>query len=191
MPEGTTVDFHRIRFVFLDRDGIINRKAPSGAYVTSWEEFHIIPGVEQAIASLNQTRRKVMVVTNQRAIALGKISESELLSIHEKLASHLRSFEARIDAIYYCPHDIGQCDCRKPKTGLFQRAFGDYHEASSANSVMIGDSYSDMKAGASMGMKTILITDGSPADSAALELADASARSLLEAVESYLHGSPA
>lgn len=112
MAEKNATDFSRVNFVFLDRDGVINRKAPEVAYVASWDDFELLPGVERAAASLNQSRRKVIVVTNQRAVALGLVSESELLTIHEHLKAHLRSFGAHIDAIDYCPHDLGQCNCR-------------------------------------------------------------------------------
>ena len=188
VPLGTKNrgDFSDVRFVFLDRDGVINRKAPSGAYVISWDQFELLPGVERAIADLNKAHRRVIVVTNQRGVALGRISEPDLLSIHEKLKIHLGSSEAHVDSIYYCPHDVGQCGCRKPGTGLFQRAFHDFPDARPGHSVMIGDSYSDMLAGAAMGMKTILITETRHPDGRALELANACARSLLEAVTRYL-----
>ena len=186
MAEKKATDFSSVNFVFLDRDGVINRKAPEGAYVTSWDDFELLPGVERAVASLNQSQRKVIVVTNQRAVALGLVSESELLTIHEHLKAHLLSFGAHIDAIYYCPHDLGQCNCRKPETGLFKRAFSEWSDACPENSVMIGDSYSDMLAGASMRMKTILIHDEMHSDCRLLDLANASAPSLFEAVESYL-----
>ena len=188
VPSGgkPATDFANVRYVFLDRDGVINRKAPHGAYVLSWRDFEIFPGVEPAIASLNQTNRKVIVVTNQRAIALGLMSETELLSIHENLKTHLSKFGAHLDSIYYCPHDIGQCDCRKPATGMFENAFREFSEASPENSLMIGDSYSDMLAATRVKMKTILITGESHPDSRALDIANASADSLLEAVESYL-----
>ena len=186
MTEKNATDFSSVNFVFLDRDGVINRKAPEGAYVTSWDDFELLAGVERAVASLNQSRRKVIVVTNQRAVALGLVSESELLTIHEHLKAHLRSFGAHIDAIYYCPHDLGQCNRRKPATGLFKRTFREWSDVCPENSVMIGDSYSDMLAGANMRMKTILIHDGINSDPRSLDLANASARSLLEAVESIL-----
>ena len=66
--------YSNIQFVFLDRDGVINRKAPYGAYVNSCDEFETLPGVEQAIASLNRLHCKVIVVTNQRGVALGRIT---------------------------------------------------------------------------------------------------------------------
>lgn len=183
---GSTYDFCSVKYVFLDRDGVINRKAPEGSYVTSWYDLEILPGVERAIALLNQTFRTVIVVTNQRGIALGRFSESELQSIHQNLQKHLDSFGAHIDSIYYCPHDLGQCECRKPKTGLFERAFRDFPVARPDTSVMIGDSVSDVLAGANMGMKTILITESAYPDCGSEGRATASARSLLEAVETYL-----
>jgi len=117
---------------------------------------------------------------------LARFSEPELQSIHEDLQKHLSSFGAHIDSIYYCPHDVGQCECRKPGTGLFERAFGDFPEARPETSVMIGDSDSDVLAGANMGMKTILITETPYPSCGEVGRATASARSLLEAVETYL-----
>ena len=180
-------DFSSVKFVFLDRDGVINRKAPEGSYCTSWQDIEIIPGVERAIAFLNQTSRKVIIVTNQRGIALGRISEPGLVSIHKNLQMHFSSFGARIDSIYYCPHDLGQCNCRKPGTGLFERAFSDFPEARPETSVMIGDSDSDVLAGANMGMKTILITEGPYPAYRSIGRPTAIARSLVEAVEMYLY----
>lgn len=186
MAKKPAKDFSNINAVFLDRDGVINRKAPHGAYVVSWGDFDFLPGVERAIVSLNASQRKVIVVSNQRAIALGLMSESDLWAIQENLNTHLASFGAHLDAVYYCPHDYSQCNCRKPATGLFERAFKEFPEICPANSVMIGDSYSDILAGASMRMRTIFIANGSNPDSRSVELADGSANSLAEAVGTYL-----
>jgi D-glycero-D-manno-heptose 1,7-bisphosphate phosphatase len=185
-PAEDTTSFSAIKFVFLDRDGVINRKAPDGEYVTSWQDIQILSGAERAIALLNRAGRKVIVVTNQRGIALGRYSESDLFSIHEKLHAHLGSFGAHLDAIYYCPHDHGQCTCRKPEIGMFEKAFRDFPEARPQNSVMIGDSNSDIVAGASAGMKTILITDKPSTGGALAAQPSASGRSLLEVVETYM-----
>ena len=185
-PAENTTNFSAIKFVFLDRDGVINRKAPDGEYVASWEDMQILPGAERAIALLNQAGRKVIVVTNQRGIALGRYSESDLLSIHEKLHTHLGAFGAHVDAIYYCPHDYGQCTCRKPGTGMFEQAFRDFPEACPQNSVMIGDSDSDIVAGASAGMKTILITEKPNCGRTIVAQPSASGKSLVEVVERYL-----
>ena len=181
-----TTSFPAVEFVFLDRDGVINRKPPDGEYVTSWQDIQMLPGAERAIALLNHAGRKVIVVTNQRGIALGRYTESDLHSIHERLQVHLGSFGAHLDAIYYCPHDDGQCTCRKPGIGMFEQAFRDFPEARPETSVMIGDSNSDIVAGASAGMKTILITDKSRNGSALVTQPNAAGRSLLEVVETYL-----
>lgn len=172
-------------FVFLDRDGVINQKPPDGSYVTSWQGCVLLPGVERAIALLNQSLRKVIVVTNQRGIALGKYSEAGLAAIHESLRRHLNSSGAHLDAIYFCPHDYGQCSCRKPAIGLFEQAFHDFPEASAANSVMIGDSDSDILAGATMGMRTILIADKPSPGNGMDAMPSAIAGSLIEVVETY------
>ena len=184
--EGMAGDFGAVRFVFLDRDGVINRNPPDGNYVTSWSDFEVLPGAERAIALLNQSSRKVLVVTNQRGIALGRLSEAGLHTIHENLQRHLGSWGAHVDSIYYCQHDVGQCKCRKPGTGLFEQAFHEFPAASPENSVMIGDSDSDILAGASLGMKTILITDKPDARQDLAVVPSATGRSLLEAVETYL-----
>ena len=184
--ETRSTDFSSVAFVFLDRDGVINRKPADEEYVASWEDTRILPGVEQAIGLLNHASRKVIVVTNQRGIALGLLSEPDLLSLHEKLQEHLNSLGAHLDAIYYCPHDLGQCNCRKPAAGLFEAAFRDFPEASPANSVMIGDSNSDILAGARLGMKTILITEKPSSSEGWTVSPTAIGRSLLEVVTTYL-----
>jgi D-glycero-D-manno-heptose 1,7-bisphosphate phosphatase len=145
------------RFIFLDRDGVINQKPPEGEYVERWEDFHLLPGVEKAIADLNRQGRKVIVVTNQRGVALGKYQTADVREIHEKLQAHLIAAGAHIDAFYFCPHDREECDCRKPRPGLILQAFHDFPEANAANSLIIGDSLSDIEAGHSLGMPAIFI----------------------------------
>jgi D-glycero-D-manno-heptose 1,7-bisphosphate phosphatase len=106
--------FQSIRYVFLDRDGVINRKSPEGAYIGQWTDFHFLPGAESAIATLNRSSRRVIVVSNQRGIALGYYTAADVQNIHTRLQEHLGAHGATIDAFYYCPHDKEQCDCRKP-----------------------------------------------------------------------------
>ncbi len=181
------MDTSPVRYVFLDRDGVLNRKMPEGAYVTDWSEFQWLPGAVEGIAKMNRAGMTVIVVSNQRGIALGLYSEAKLNLIHSTMRSHLAQHGARVDAIYYCPHDVGECQCRKPDTGLFEQAYRDFPQASAHNSVVIGDSLSDIRAGKRLGMKTIFIdgeTDHQKAGAAeAAESADAVAGSLLQAVE--------
>jgi D-glycero-D-manno-heptose 1,7-bisphosphate phosphatase len=191
MSKDLVTDFRNVEYVFLDRDGVVNRNLSDGRFVTRWEEFHILPGVEEAIAALNRSRRKVIVVTNQRGVALGLLSRDDLDRLHNRLRQQLAVKGGHLDAVYVCPHDNGECDCRKPQTGLFEQAFRDFPDAHAANSVMIGDSPRDIEAGMRLGMPTVLIagahdsvtSDGQP--SAAM--AQGSATSLLDFVQRYLH----
>jgi HAD superfamily hydrolase (TIGR01662 family) len=106
------------------------------------------------------------------------------------LQQHLASHNAHIDAFYYCPHDRDECDCRKPKTGLFEQAFRDFPQASAENSAVIGDSLSDIEAARALHAPSILVLGDpetrKPGIEKASALADARADSLREAVEKYL-----
>jgi D-glycero-D-manno-heptose 1,7-bisphosphate phosphatase len=146
-----------IRYVFLDRDGVINRKPPEGKYISDWAGVELLPRAAAAIAQLNQTGRKVIVITNQRGIALGYYTHQDLQLIHQKLAAHLATFDAHIDAFYYCPHDTNECLCRKPLPGLIKQAIADFPDAVAANSLVIGDSLADIQLGHKLGMKTFFI----------------------------------
>lgn len=184
---------HQIQYVFLDRDGVINRKAAEGQYIGHWSKFELLPGVEAAIAALNRSSRRVIVLTNQRGVALGLYSRADVDALHAQLQQYLAMHGARIDAFYYCPHDKDKCECRKPKPGLFQQAFRDYPDASPANSLAIGDSISDIEAAHSIGVPAIFIQGDpetqKPGAERAAALAAGISRSLAEAVEQYLRQS--
>lgn len=179
-----------VRYVFLDRDGVLNRKLPEGAYVSDWTQFQWLPGAVEAVARMNRAGLTVIVVSNQRGIALGRVSVEQLDLLHDQVRSHLARQGARLDAIYYCPHDHGECNCRKPGAGLFEQAAKDFPQVDATNSVVIGDSLSDIQAGHRLGMRTIFI-QGEPdrqkaGAQAAVSLADEVAASLLQAVEKHL-----
>jgi D-glycero-D-manno-heptose 1,7-bisphosphate phosphatase len=179
-----------LRTVFLDRDGVLNRKMPEGRYVTRWSEFEILPGVPQAIAKLNRAGIRVVVVTNQRGVSQGLYTLDEVRSIHAAFQSDLQTQGARIDGFYICPHSKSECSCRKPLPGLFEQARADFPNIAAASSVMIGDSLSDIEFGQRLGMRTIFI-EGDPAHQkpgveAARQLADQRFHSLLEATEFLL-----
>lgn len=178
-----------VRYVFLDRDGVINEKLPEGLYVRNWRDMHILPGVERAIAALNRSGRKVIVVTNQRGIALGLYTERDLDTIHQKLQKHLEAFGAHIDNFYYCPHDVDQCSCRKPQTGLFTRAFEEFPDASASNSLVVGDSEVDIQAAKALGIASVFIQGDPRTQKAgahrATEFANLVCRSLRELVDEY------
>jgi len=186
----TTGTFPGIKYVFLDRDGVTNRKLPEGQFVRSWRDFEFLPGAESAIAALNRSGRHIIIISNQRGIALGLYTRADVETLHMKLQERMAEHDAHIDAFYYCPHDRNQCDCRKPKTGLFEQVFRDFPEASAQNSIVIGDSISDIQAARTLGLLAIFIQGDpktqKPGAEKAAALADAVANSLIEAVEKYL-----
>jgi len=165
---------------FLDRDGVINQRAREGEYTITWEEMHILPGAARAIELLNRAGYLVIVVTNQRCVAKGLISTSQLEDLHKRMYAQLARDGGIIDAVYYCPHDFAPaCDCRKPKPGMLLRAARE-HDIDLAASWMIGDSARDTGAGKAAGTRTIRLHDDGDASD---PNADVVAGSLLEAAQ--------
>ena len=178
-----------IKAAFLDRDGVINRKAPEGKYVTRWEDMIFLPGVTPAILSLRRSGFRIIVISNQRCVAKGLLSAADLDALHLRMCKTLAAEGAVIDAAYYCTHDTkSKCRCRKPAPGLLLKAAADY-QIDLKSSWMIGDSESDIEAGRRAGCKTALVRTSEetfevPADVAGNSLLEA-ARAILkrEAVE--------
>jgi histidinol-phosphate phosphatase family protein len=152
----------RLTAVFLDRDGVINRKAPEGRYVTSWDEFAFLPGALEGLAVLARGSAPVIVVTNQRGIARGVMSGGELEDIHRRMRAAVAGAGGRIDAIYHCPHDSG-CHCRKPEVGMFDEAAAAFGLTLS-RTVVIGDQPSDMEAARRIGALRVLVSGADPGD---------------------------
>ncbi len=175
-----------LRTVFLDRDGVINKKMPEGGYVTSWADFQLLPGVPEAISQLNQAGLRVVVVSNQRGIALGLYSAQDVETIHAHLQNELQRLGAHVDAFYFCPHDKEDCNCRKPLPGMFESAKQDFAGIRAAESVMIGDSLSDIEFGQRLGMRTIFVDSGpnqrKEGSQKAMDLANQRCSSLSDAV---------
>lgn len=162
---------------FLDRDGVINQKAPEGEYITRWDDFVFLPGVIDAVRLLKQAGFVVIVVTNQRCVAKGLITADELNVLHARMRHKFEESQAIIDGVYYCPHDIeAYCDCRKPRPGLIWDAAREQKIELSV-SWMIGDSQSDINAGKRAGCKSALVIPkvltGTDADICAPSLLDA------------------
>jgi D-glycero-D-manno-heptose 1,7-bisphosphate phosphatase len=182
-----------IKAVFLDRDGVINQKPPEGLYVTRWEDFHILPGVVEAVDLLNRAGFAVIVVTNQRCIAKGLMTIADLEKMHQRMTETLARDGAKVDAVYYCPHEMEPpCNCRKPAPGMLLEAARS-HGIDLSGSWMIGDSEIDVEAGRNAGCKTIRLVDSTstatdkvsnPGESIP---ADIVAPSLLDAIHQILH----
>jgi D-glycero-D-manno-heptose 1,7-bisphosphate phosphatase len=166
--------------VFLDRDGTINVKAPEGDYVKGWSEFEFLPGARDAIVRLADAGVRVIVVTNQRGIALGRMTREDVEGIHSRLRAEVGD---AIAAIYYCPHDRASCDCRKPGTGMFMQARAEFPDLEFQRSTVIGDARGDVEAARAIGARPILIGDAADDD---VELA----ASLADAVERVLRPRP-
>lgn len=154
--------------IFLDRDGTINEYV---GFLRKEEDFKLIPGVSEAIKKINNSGYLAIVVTNQPVIARGEVTEEELEEIHKKMETLLGLDGAYINDIYYCPHhpDKGfegeipelkiECDCRKPKTGMLEKAARE-HNIDLSSSIMIGDSTLDIKMAENAGMQSVLLKTG-------------------------------
>lgn len=150
--------------VFLDRDGTINEQM---GYINHLDRFILLPGVGRAIARLNLAGWQVVVVSNQSGVARGYFPEDLLYQVDRKMIHLLAENGARLDGIYYCPHHPRaevpawrqDCDCRKPRPGLFWRAARDLG-LDLARSFAVGDRHTDLKAARTVGAKAILVLTG-------------------------------
>jgi D-glycero-D-manno-heptose 1,7-bisphosphate phosphatase len=168
------------RAVFLDRDGVINRKAPGNQYITAWEQMEFLPGVSEALRELKQNGFLLIIVTNQSAISRKELAVDVLETIHRRMVHRLAQEHVTIDAIYYCPHDRnGSCQCRKPRPRMLLQAAQE-HGIDLLQSWMVGDAASDIEAGRAAGCRTVWLR---PADfdGESPPLAEFSANSMQEA----------
>jgi histidinol-phosphate phosphatase family protein len=153
--------------VFLDRDGVVNVFPGPGKFVTSWEMFQFMPGVDEQLRRLRAHGFFLALITNQSGVGRGLMELDDLHEIHDNMQKELG--EHAIDAIYFCHHhpDDG-CDCRKPSPAMIRRACAD-HQLDPAQSVMIGDSGRDIEMGRAAGCKTILCREKLPPNAEALK----------------------
>jgi D-glycero-D-manno-heptose 1,7-bisphosphate phosphatase len=150
--------------VFLDRDGTVNEEA---GYLDDLSKLRLLPGAGAAIKRLNEAGFQVVLVTNQSGVARGYFPESLVHDAHSLLCKMLKSEGARIDAIYYCPHHpkagnshyTVDCECRKPKTGLIDRAVKEL-DIDRGHSYMVGDKWSDIELAQRAGVHAVLVRSG-------------------------------
>jgi D-glycero-D-manno-heptose 1,7-bisphosphate phosphatase len=147
--------------VFLDRDGVINRKGGS-YYIFRKEDFIFNEGIPEALRKLRDKGYLLIVITNQGGISKSVHTEEDTQKLHEYMTSALGMEGITITAVYYCPHhpDNETCECRKPGHLLFERAIAE-HDIEREKSVMIGDSDVDIEAAARAGIRGIKITTNS------------------------------
>ena len=154
--------------IFLDRDGVINAEV---GLISSPGDMELFSFTHEAIKEINNSEYLSVVVSNQAVIARNLCTIDELEYIHKKIETELGDKHAKLDAIYYCPHhpDKGypeeraeykiDCECRKPKTGMFRQAANEFN-IDLSKSWMIGDSERDIIAGKNAGCKTVGVMTG-------------------------------
>jgi D-glycero-D-manno-heptose 1,7-bisphosphate phosphatase len=143
--------------VFLDRDGTI---AEEVGYLNHAGRFRMFPFVPQAIRRLNAAALPVVVVTNQSGVGRGYFPESLVKEVHELMAQQLAAAGAHLDAVYYCPHtSVDACMCRKPKTGMFEKAARELG-LDLQRSFVVGDRFGDVAAAQHLGAHSILVRTG-------------------------------
>jgi D-glycero-D-manno-heptose 1,7-bisphosphate phosphatase len=147
------------RAVFLDRDGVLIENRAD--YVREWSHVTLLPGTVDALKGFHEKNLKIIVVTNQSAVGRGLISFDTAREINNRLIGTLIENGGWIDAVYMCPHQPrDQCTCRKPQPGLLLQAAREL-SLDLGNSWMVGDAWSDLRAGQAAGLQgTILVKTG-------------------------------
>lgn len=144
--------------IFLDRDGVINRRIVGG-YVTRWSEFEFLPRAIDGIVELESIHAPIIVISNQAGVGKGLVTVENLSDMTERFVAAAREQGGRIDAVYYCPHaPSAECACRKPKPGLLLQAASDWG-IDLSSSVFVGDSASDVAAARAVGSQPVVIAD--------------------------------
>jgi histidinol-phosphate phosphatase family protein len=151
----------RYKYLFLDRDGVINIERP-GDYVKNISEFTFTEKAPEAIAILTRKFRHLFVVTNQRGAGRGVMSINDLQKVHDYMLSEIERAGGKISGIYFCTDTDTSTINRKPNTGMAFQAQRDFPDIDFRQSVMVGNSKSDMEFGNKLGMYTVLVGDKYP-----------------------------
>jgi len=146
------------KVIFIDRDGVINKDL--WKYVEVWDEFEFIPGVLNAMRDLTDAGYSIIIISNQAGIGDGKFTEEALNDINAEFVQAVADHGSNILDMFYCVHGKNEgCVCRKPEIGLFEQASEKWHFEKS-ETYFIGDKLTDIEAGKSFGLKTILVRTG-------------------------------
>jgi D-glycero-alpha-D-manno-heptose 1-phosphate guanylyltransferase len=147
--------------LFLDRDGVINDEIV-GTYVLNWEGFRFSPGVLQALKILNEKVGKIVVISNQRGVGKGLMTEADLTNVHQKLLAEVQAAGGRIDYFFYCTEKENTCFNRKPNPGMALQAAAQLPEIDLSKTIMVGNKPSDMRFGRAAGVYTVFVTTTNP-----------------------------
>jgi D-glycero-D-manno-heptose 1,7-bisphosphate phosphatase len=144
------------RFVFLDRDGVLNRRSTVTRYVTKPEELELLPGAREGLSLLSAHGYGIVIVTNQQCVARGQLSSEALDAVHDELRRQVSGAATFLD-ILVCPHsDDAGCSCRKPRPGLLLEA-SRRHAIPLPRTFFVGDTSTDVAAGLAAGTRTIYV----------------------------------
>ena len=162
--QETGLDLSRIDgswTLFLDRDGVINHEKAMD-YIRNPTEFRFIDGVPEAIAAFSKVFGRILVVTNQKGIGRGLMTESDLEDINRYMLEGIEAAGGRIDGIYHCPDVEADSPCRKPNPGMGRRAMSDFPEILPDKCVMVGNTMGDMGFGRAIGALTVFLPSTKP-----------------------------
>lgn len=147
--------------LFLDRDGVINHEQEDD-YIRNWESFHFIDGVLSSFTIFAQLFEKIFIVTNQKGVGKGLMTEADLDEINAGITQRVKEVNGCITKIYYCTAIDNAAACRKPNNGMAIQAKSEFPSINFSRSIMIGNTMSDMQFGKSLGMFTIFIASSKP-----------------------------
>lgn len=146
----------KYKYIFLDRDGVINVERKND-YAKTIDEFVFEENAVKAISILSQHTDYIFVITNQRGVGRGVMSLSDLNEVHNYMLERIKKEDGYIRQIYFCTDICSSSINRKPNIGMAFRAKADYPEIDFSNSVMVGNSKSDIEFGNKLGMYTVLV----------------------------------
>jgi len=151
-----------LKTIFLDRDGVINKEKQ---YLYKVKDFEFIDGVFESCRSFNAQGFQIIIVTNQSGIARGFYKEKDFYKLTNWMLNEFKTNNVNILDVFHCPHSVNSdCDCRKPKAGMFIKATSVY-KIDLEHSWMIGDKEEDIQAAINAGIKnTVLVRSGHPID---------------------------
>ena len=148
--------------LFLDRDGVVNRRIVDD-YVRNWEQFEFLPSTLAALKELSSVFGRIIVVSNQQGVGKGLMSEKDVENLHVRMVAEVNDRGGRIDEVLFCGAlDRSGSFNRKPNIGMALQARKRFPEIRFRQSVMVGDSLSDMVFGKRVGMKTVFLSADLP-----------------------------
>ena len=149
-----------MKIAYLDRDGVINKKAEEHNYITKWKDFKFLDNGLYLLENLIKLNYNIIIVTNQQGIGKKIFTTANLEDIHNKMIESLKKRGIKIKKIYHCPHLIkDNCNCRKPEIGMLKKSLVDFPQINKEKSILIGDSQTDLEAGLNFGINSFFFSD--------------------------------